>query len=230
QFARGLEAVWSLIGAADRYLAEQKPWALAELPDPAPLDAVLLAPVLPESAAKLWKQLGLPGGPEIGFEKLAWDAFPPGHRIGKPEALFPRMDKEKTVDQLRQIEQAPEAPAGTAPPGTPADTRISIDDFAKVELRVGEVVTAEPIKGADRLLKLTVDIGSEIRQIVAGIALAYDPASLPGRKVVIVANLAPRKLRGLESNGMIVAAAVGEAGTPVLVSVPSDTPNGARLR
>jgi methionyl-tRNA synthetase len=97
-------------------------------------------------------------------------------------------------------------------------------------MRVGTVVTAEKVQGADKLLKLTVDIGTEVRQIVAGIALAYDPASLPGRKVVIVANLAPRKLRGLESNGMIVAASYGDAGTPALVSVPAETPNGARLK
>jgi len=95
---------------------------------------------------------------------------------------------------------------------------------------VGQIQTAEKIKGADKLLRLTVDIGSEVRQIVAGIAEAYAPETLPGRKVVIVANLAPRKLRGVESNGMIVAAAVGDKGTPVLVTVPDDTPNGARLR
>ena len=100
----------------------------------------------------------------------------------------------------------------------------------KVELRVGQVKVAEKVQGADRLLRLEVDIGSEVRQVVAGIALAYEPAQLVGRKVVLVANLAPRKLRGLESNGMIVAASVGEEGKPVLAGFLEDVPVGAKLK
>ena len=98
------------------------------------------------------------------------------------------------------------------------DGKISIDDFAKVELRVGQVKVAEKVKGADKLLRLEVDLGTEVRQVVAGIAEAYAPETLVGRKVVIVVNLAPRKLRGLESNGMIVAASP-EGGKPVLAVV-----------
>jgi methionyl-tRNA synthetase len=108
--------------------------------------------------------------------------------------------------------------------------KITIDDFMKVELRVGQVKAAEKVKGADKLLRLEVDLGYETRQLVAGIAKAYDPESLIGRKVVIVANLQPRKLRGLESNGMIVAASFGEDGTPVLASFLEDVPIGARLK
>ncbi len=111
-----------------------------------------------------------------------------------------------------------------------ADGKIGIDDFLKVEMRVGQVKHAEKVKGADKLLRLEVDIGSEVRQVVAGIALAYEPEKLIGRKVVIVANLAPRKLRGLESNGMIVAASVGEDGKPVLASFLEDVPVGAKLK
>jgi methionyl-tRNA synthetase len=99
-----------------------------------------------------------------------------------------------------------------------------------VELRVGQVKVAEKVKGADRLLRLEVDIGTEVRQVVAGIALAYAPETLVGRKVVIVANLQPRKLRGLESNGMIVAASVGDQGLPVLVGFLEDVPIGAKLK
>lgn len=110
------------------------------------------------------------------------------------------------------------------------DGKITIDDFSKIELRVGLVKTAEKVKGADKLLKLEVDIGTEVRQILAGIALAYSPEQLVGRKVVIVANLAPRKLRGLESNGMIVAASVGDQGMPVLAGFLEDVPIGARLK
>ena len=111
-----------------------------------------------------------------------------------------------------------------------ADGRISIDDFAKVELRVGQVKTAEKVKGADKLLKLEVDIGSEVRTIVAGIAEKYSPEKIIGMKVVIVANLQPRKLRGIESNGMIVAASIGDKGQPVLASFLEDVPVGARLK
>ncbi len=130
------------------------------------------------------------------------------------------------------------ATQATAAP-TPAATRaarqraagntITIDDFLKVELRVGQVKVAEKVKGADKLLRLEVDIGTEVRQIVAGIAKAYDPEQLVGRKVVIVANLAPRKLRGLESKGMIVAASLDE-GAPVLAGFLEDVPVGAKLK
>ena len=111
-----------------------------------------------------------------------------------------------------------------------SDNKITIDDFLKVELRVGEVKVAEKVKGADKLLRMEVDIGSEVRQIVAGIAKAYEPEKLIGRKVVIVANLQPRKLRGLESQGMIVAASLGEDGVPVLAGFLEDVPVGAKLK
>ena len=112
----------------------------------------------------------------------------------------------------------------------PTVQKISIEDFAKVEMRVGEIVSAEPIPKADKLLKLQVDIGTEVRQVCAGIAEYYEPEQLVGMKVVIVTNLQPRKLRGVESNGMIVAASAGEEGRPVLVTFKEDVPKGARLR
>jgi methionyl-tRNA synthetase len=127
------------------------------------------------------------------------------------------------------------APSSSSSPAVgeevgPTDNKITIDDFLKVELRVGEVKFAEKVKGADKLLRIEVDIGTEVRQIVAGIAKAYDPEKLIGRKVVIVANLAPRKLRGLESNGMIVAASLGDEGQPVLAGFLEDVPVGAKLK
>ncbi len=111
-----------------------------------------------------------------------------------------------------------------------APEKIAIEDFSKVEMRVGQIKTAERIVGADKLLKLTVDIGSEVRQICAGIAQYYEPESLVGRKVVVVVNLAPRKLRGVESNGMIVAASVGPEGKPVLAAFTEEVEVGARLK
>jgi methionyl-tRNA synthetase len=118
----------------------------------------------------------------------------------------------------------PAAPASVAPDG-----KITIDDFAKVELRVAQVKVAERVKGADKLLRLEVDLGNETRQILAGIAEAYAPETLVGRKIVIVANLAPRKMRGLESNGMLLAASL-EGGKPVLAGFLEDVPVGARLK
>ena len=124
----------------------------------------------------------------------------------------------------------PPADESTARPAASApDGKISIDDFAKIELRVGQVKLAEKVQGADKLLRLEVDLGTEVRQVVAGIAEAYAPETLVGRKVVIVVNLAPRKLRGLESNGMIVAASP-EGGKPVLAAFLEDVPVGTRLK
>ncbi|MGH9534329.1 MAG: methionine--tRNA ligase [Terriglobales bacterium] len=266
QFSRGLEAVWQLIGGVNRYLVECEPWALAEKPDAESrsrlatvlhfaaeslrFSAVLLASALPETTQRLWRQLGLPGGPSLPLHGLTWGQMPVDQAVASNlGALFPRLEKAAAVDLLRQKDAAeaaetiaapaPASPASAAPPPAPTTSappanegvaRIGIEDFAKVDMRVGEVKTAEKVQGADRLLRLTVDIGSEVRQIVAGIATAYAPEALIGRKVIIVANLQPRKLRGLESNGMVVAAAMGEQGAPVLVSVPAETPNGARLR
>jgi len=147
--------------------------------------------------------------------------------------------RSPAVDESK--EPAPQPPAAQVPvkaqpvattpaPAASADGgKITIDDFAKIELRVGMVKVAERVPKADKLLRLEIDIGTEVRQVLAGIAEAYAPETLVGRKVVIVANLAPRKLRGLESNGMIVAASL-EGGKPVLASFLEDVPVGARLK
>lgn len=137
-------------------------------------------------------------------------------------------EQQRSAAVEAKTEVAP-TPAPPTPTIAPADGKIGIDDFSKIELRVAQVKVAEKVKGADKLLRLEVDLGTEIRQIVAGIAEAYAPETLIGRKIVIVANLAPRKLRGLESNGMIVAASL-EGGKPVLAGFLEDVPVGARLK
>jgi methionyl-tRNA synthetase len=154
-------------------------------------------------------------------------------------------EKSKTVEseKVKPSEVAPESPTPspesqvpspeplTPSPAPTAETpKISIEDFAKVEMRTGEIKTAEAIPGAKKLLKLTVDIGTEVRQVCAGIAEFYTPEKLVGMKVVVVTNLLPRKMRGVESNGMIVAASIGDQGRPVLVTFSEDVPNGAKLR
>ena len=141
-------------------------------------------------------------------------------------------------DEIRNPATAPPAaPSAAQPTGAggaaaaPAPgAKITIDDFTKVEMRVGIVKSAEKVAGADKLLKVMVDIGDEVRQVLAGIAQYYVPEDLVGRKVVVVANLAPRKMRGQESNGMIVAASVGPEGKPVLATFTEDVPAGARLK
>ena len=123
------------------------------------------------------------------------------------------------------------APATALAAAVPAGpVKIGIEDFTKVELRVGQIQSAERIQGADKILKLMVDIGTDVRQIVAGIATAYEPEKLVGRKVVVVANLAPRKLRGVESNGMVVAASIEPDNRPVLAGFLEDVPVGTRLK
>jgi methionyl-tRNA synthetase len=276
QFARALETAWSVVGAVDKYLVEQEPWLVADkavagregdenkarlatilytAAEALRIVTVLAHPALPESTAKIWKQLGLQEIDRVNLADLKWGQLPLGGKLGDIEPVFPKADKTATIERMQQMEQerstpppattqpsatpaegstkpAAGAPAAGAGPAVPAaaDGKISIDDFLKVELRVGQVKFAEKVKGADRLLRLEVDIGSEVRQVVAGIALAYEPEKLIGRKVVLVANLAPRKLRGLESNGMIVAASVGEEGKPVLAGFLEDVPVGAKLK
>ena len=170
----------------------------------------------------------MPGShPSLNWKRGYQRRFPPvnGKLVLGRYGLKARVG---TGDSPVQPSEARPQAAPKAPAATP-DGKISIDDFAKVELRVAQVKTAERVKGADKLLRLEVDLGTEVRQLVAGIAEAYEPETLIGRKVVIVANLAPRKLRGLESNGMIVAAAP-EGGKPVLASFLEDVPIGTRLK
>ena len=209
---------------------------------------VLAHPVLPESTAKVWALLGQSGAlGALALDGLRWGQLAPGTALGKSQALFPRIEKAEAIERMEAMEKeeqkAPSPVAASTPAAAPvaagtaaaaapaANEKIGIEDFAKVEMRVGQVKTAERIVGADKLLKLTVDIGTEIRQICAGIAQFYEPEKLVGRKVAVVVNLAPRKLRGVESNGMIVAASVGPEGRPVLVGFPDeDVEIGARLK
>jgi len=215
------------------------------------LITILAHPVIPETTQKIWEQLGQPGKlADFRVDKLKWGDLKPGAHIGKPEAVFPRADKKEVSERIEAMENEIRNPASKAavashesqPPGRESPTlatshsplatssKITIEDFAKVELRVGEIKSAERIQGADKLLKLLVDIGDEVRQVLAGIALAYTPEDLIGRKVVIVANLAPRKMRGLESNGMLLAASVGADGKPVLCTFAEDIAPGAKVK
>jgi methionyl-tRNA synthetase len=255
-FSKGLESIWSLLSAVDKFIVEQAPWNLAKNQDPSSqqkLDSALYgsaealriatalaSPVLPESCAKIWEQLGMPERLEaIRLDSLAWGQLRAGQKIGHIAAVFPRIDAKPAIDKMRELEAqvsaqqsvlTGKAPAPPAQAAAADGAQITLDDFSKVDLRVGQVLSAERVKGADKLLHLKVDLAeAEPRSIVAGIAEAYAPEALVGRKVVIVANLAPRKLRGLTSNGMIVAASL-EGGKPVLAGFLEEVPVGARLK
>jgi methionyl-tRNA synthetase len=268
-FSRAIEAVSNARFRVDKFISDAKPWDLAK--DPAKraelelvlhtaaealrFFAVLLAPVLPNATQAIWNQLGESGEVnQIIPNSLNWGTAAQ-KQIGEIAAIFPRLDKKKVMEEIKQEEAAsqaaraqeskPEAPveakpaeaapapAAAAAPAEPVPgiAYIGIEDFLKVELRVGEIKTAERIPKADKLLRFTIDLGeAEPRQILAGIAQYYEPEKLIGRKVIVVANLAPRKLRGFESQGMILAASIGEEGRPILAGFLEEVPNGAKLK
>ena len=262
QFSRGLETIWSLVAAVDKYIVENEPWALGEKQDEdsrsrlatvlyTSAEALRIAtalshPVIPDATARIWTQIGLGDIKKVGLNDLTWGQLPLGTKLGEISPVFPRADKS-AVERMQQMEDQQRSPAieeakvaptdqkptsaqpAAAPAAPSNDGKITIDDFAKIDLRVGLVKVAERVPKSDKLLRLEVDLGTEVRQVLAGIAEAYAPETLVGRKVVIVANLAPRKMRGLESNGMIVAASL-EGGKPVLASFLEDVPVGARLK
>jgi methionyl-tRNA synthetase len=250
-FSKALETAWSVVARVDKMITDAKPWDLAKdenqkqtlgvvlyrAAESLRWLSVMLYPVMPEASQAIWKQLGLDGSPaQVDPTQLKWGELKEGAAIAEVQPVFPRMDKAKIMSEISSGPVTPTEPSAPVVHATQADavgitSFIEIDDFAKVDLRVGQVLSAERIPKADKLLLMKVDIGEEQpRQILAGIAQYYEPEKLIGRKVVIVANLKPRKLRGLESQGMVVAASYGEEGRPVIATFTEDVPNGARLK
>ncbi len=241
---QAIKDVWNLIGRANKYIDETAPWILAK--DPAQAErlqavmynlaealriiAILIAPFVPVTAPKIYEQLGL-GKPESFFMADAvWGKLATGTKVQKGEPLFPRIEvteagetviaaTKKTAAKAIKAE-APKAEAQKeAKPAAAADGEITIDDFAKIDLRVATVVAAERVPKTDKLIKLQVKIGDEERTIVSGIAQHYEPENLIGKNVIVIANLKPAKLRGIESRGMVLAASDGE-GNLVLADAP----------
>jgi methionyl-tRNA synthetase len=261
RFSAVLQEIWTLISMVDAYLTEEKPWNLVkdsekrerlmevlyEGAEALRVISVLAHPVLPKATQVLWEKLGLRGNvADQQMGQLEWGGLKGGEKVTVEPVLFPRVDHQEAIERIEAMANEELNPTPVAPPAKlaasatsggaaaapqAAPEKIGIEDFVKVEMRVGQIKTAERIVGADKLLKLTVDIGTEIRQICAGIAQYYEPEKLIGRKVAVVVNLAPRKLRGVESNGMVIAAAVGPDGRPVLAGFPDeDVEIGARLK
>ncbi len=242
-FNQALASIWSLVSAANRYAHETEAWTLAKNGDDARLDEVLYnlcealriigiltLPFIPGKAATLLDWLGVDAAERTYEATARWGGLASGTRVKKGKALFPRMDKPKA----NKAQAAPQKKKAQTPAAKPAakekadDGFIEFGDFVKVELRVAKIVAAEQHPNADRLLKLTVDAGDpEPRTVCAGIAAAYAPEDLVGRTVALVANLAPRKLRGVMSQGMLLAA--GEGSDVQLMTVPGDLPPGTRI-
>ncbi|MGI8884064.1 MAG: methionine--tRNA ligase, partial [Pyrinomonadaceae bacterium] len=274
EFSQGLETIWSVIARIDKMISDAKPWELVKDENQAEtLNAVLyratetlrwlcvlLFPVMPEATGKIHTQIGLSEDIAVSNpENLTWGELPAGTKIGETEAVFPRIDKNKVMNEIEEsrvesresgVEKQKTTDinlAGNAIAQNPTDVLINnpetatnevenfitIDDFLKIELRVGEIKVAERIPKADKLLRFEIDLGEEKpRQILAGLAEYYEPETLIGRKVVVVANLKPRKMRGLESQGMICAASLedGTGEKPALAAFIENVDIGARLK
>ena len=246
-FSRALEAAWSVVARVDKMITDAKPWDLAKdenqrhtlgavlyrAAETLRWLSVLLYPVMPEASRAIAKQLGMDQPPDkIDPAGLKWGELREGTPIGDVQPVFPRLDKSQIMSEINGIRVVePEAVPAPPAPSEGVANFIEIDDFAKVDLRVGTVLSAERVPKADKLLLLKIDLNEEQpRQVLAGIAQYYEPEKLVGRKVVVVANLKPRKLRGYESQGMVVAASYGEEGRPVIATFTEDVPNGARLK
>ncbi len=222
-FSKVLEVIWELVRRANKYLDESAPWRLAKessnkdrvatilynCVEALRFLSILVSPFMPGASRKILEQIGIPGK-EQTFADLEWGKTPSGVTMDKVEPIFPRIEVE-----VKQVVKS-------------STSEISIDDFKKMDLRVAEVLSAEAVEGTDKLLKLTVNPGSGARTIVAGIAQDYSPDDLIGKKVILVANMKPAKVRGGESQGMLLAA-VGKKDCSI-VTLDRDVPTGTKVR
>ena len=240
-FRGALEAIWNLLSAGNKFLDSREPWTLFKDGKQVELEAVLydvldcvrvaaimVAPFMPEAADEICRQLGL-----TPTAAIAWDLVEAGHlpshtKIERDNPIFPRLDLDRLEMKLKAMQEE-EQPTEAAAPAAPAIPTISYDQFKAMDLRVGEVKEAERVPGADKLLKLMVDIGEpEPRQIVAGIAQEFNPRELLDKRVIVITNLQPAKIRGVESRGMLLAA--GEAQALAMLTVDRDCPVGTKIR
>jgi methionyl-tRNA synthetase len=237
-FSRALESLWRLLAETNQYIVARAPWKLIKTEGPTPqlarilwngLEAVRivttgLLPVMPRVAPQVLAAIGVPT-PPTSFDALRWGGLPTGVEIPALAPLFPRIDKAAYLGEAKEKEKTMETTTA-APEKSPT---ISVDQFFQAELKVATIVAAEPVPKSSKLMKLTADLGEgSPRTIVAGIALAYKPEDLVGKQVVVVANLQPAKLMGVESNGMVLAASLD--GKPVLLHPDAQVPNGTRVK
>lgn len=245
--ATALEQIWRFVARCNKYVDETAPWALAKQEDQLErlntvlytfgesirILAILTAPFMPGLPSKICALLGQEEGMIQWEEADQWNILKPGIRVQKGEPLFPRIDLSQweTAEETKNVEQNAEAEkiAGTQTPEfEPIKEEISIEDFAKLDLRVAKVLAAEKVEKADKLLKLELEVAGEVRTVVSGIAKHYAPVDLVNKYVVVVANLKPAKLRGITSQGMILAASQGEI--LEVLTLNKDLPGGAQVR
>ncbi len=240
-----LASLWLLVRRSNKYIDENLPWTLAKDPSGLPrlgtviynliesirFIAVLLKPFMPQTPESIFKQLGLENNNALqSWESLSqWGAISPATRVARGDDLFPRLNLQAEIREMQDGKTAGEEPEAEQTADEEQQGLISIDQFQQVDLRVAEIVEAEGIPKSDKLLKLTVLLGvAGKRQVVAGIAEHYEPESLIGKKVIFVANLKPVKLRGVQSQGMLLAA-IAQDGSLALTTVERDMPPGSRI-
>ncbi len=241
QFSHALRAVWTIIGRSNKYIDETAPWVLAKdeankdalgnvmvhLAENIRIAAVLLSPYLPHGPKEIFKQLNITDENQQTYESvLDYGSVKPAGQLTKPTPIYPRLDVEEEVTHIKDQMRPPAAEEE----GEETETaeKITIDDFNKVEIKVATVIAAEAVKKAKKLLKIQVDLGNEERQIVSGIHEHYEPGDIIGKKVLVVTNLQPVKLRGEKSEGMILTAEKGSRLT--LIDVPDGIENGSVVK
>lgn len=238
RFRDGMTTVMNLARFANKYFNDHEPWkTIKENPERCALTidlclqtirslAILIEPVLPFTSTKIWEMLNLPGKPvDAGWENTGIRFMKEGHPLGAPTILFAKIEDEVIEKHLRHLPKQ-EAPVSSMPEIKPT---ITIDNFKQVDLRVARVLSAERVPKSEKLLKLQISLGSEQRQVIAGIAQHYKPEELVGKKIVVVANLAPAKLMGQDSQGMLLAASTND-GNLTILALDRDIPEGSIVK
>lgn len=236
QFSSALTEIWKTVSRTNKYIDETMPWSLSKekanearlaavmynLAESIRIMSILIQPFMPETPLEIWKQLGITEDNAITWESTKkWGGYPEGAKVEKRGVIFPRIDLKKELEELgglsneknsankkSEIVSKPSIKAENQVVCETSDNLISIEDFLKIDLRVAKVLEAQKVEGADKLLKLKLEMGNEVRQVVSGIAKHYSPDEIIGKYVILVANLKPVKLKGIESQGMILAASL----------------------
>lgn len=252
QFSTALAEIWRTISRTNKYIDETMPWILARneadrprlagvlynLAESLRIVSILLQPFMPETPEIIWKQLGIADEKLLEWDTAKkWGGYPAGISVCKGDVIFPRIDAKKEMEEIEKLHQGATSQTGTQTPpksegGTVEadgeDGMVSIEDFSRMDFRVARVLEAEKVEGTDKLLKLQLEVGGEKRQVVSGIAKHYSPGELVGKSVVIIANLKPVKLRGIESQGMILAASNDK--DLAVVTLDRDMDTGVKVR
>ena len=244
-FSEALSAIWQLVGRANKYIDETAPWVLAKdeskkarlgtvlynLMEVIRIATVLSSPAMPLLSGKVSEQIGMDLTHAVWADGEKWGLTVPGAKVEKKDAIFPRIDP-KSLDLPTEEAPAPKKAEKATKAAHAEETKAEIeyDDFAKLDLRVAEVLACEKVENADKLLKFTLKVGEETRTVVSGIAKFYaNPAELVGKKLVLVANLKPKKIRGIMSHGMLLSAATADDSMLELVQITGETPNGSTV-